>query len=783
MATQNPAVWTNPVSSRLEAGGDGVIPSRISTTQRLALSLGTNDAGVTCTDTTLGLLCTWSGTAWNIAGGSGDSALIDVRAYGAKGDGTTNDTQAVINAVAAAVASGCRGIIFPSNYNFLLNSRTGSGTADAITIPNSFLIVVEGTITGSIGSAANFYCQGDVTLDGRNRGRLNIGQGFEYRWFQFTVGTVIIRGFADIAGPNNVSTACIFSCPAPASGTLNSLTIEDCVVSGNIKYLYLREQTLGQTHQILSTRIRNIRMKNIYHGSGVVLNDVAGLDRDIQFSGIQINGVYGSVGDGTFDGFGLAVAGYGSLPFSQSQCVSGVTFDDIQISNVRVGIHVEYCDNVVFNNYTITSVNAALYPAGGESGGIDCYGCFDPVFGEGVVKDVTGDRIYAWGVQVRGGFSGATYAQSPRNPQFAKIRLRNASAIIEQQLLTSAYGGQPAYDLTTSSTLILDDVASDNGTVQVYATGTVLCRNLNLVAPLSYTGFVVTSYARNANVATLIVTLQNSSLGLAVGDTIKVYNVGAGFDTQFATITSVNNATGAITYANVGANVGTTAVTGSIALMAPALMMDCSDTITGNAAFNTPYRLVVAIENCRATNIYGQSSFSLRNVSTASRYAANVQLRGTGNNFPVQTAYLPAVVVNRAFYTTAAANPTGIEFVVGDELVNTVGGAATRQFCTGSGYVSPGATSYAIISATAGTIKRTAGTSWFSTTPPFSVGQLITVTNGGSSIVGLVQRIFLSGADEAIGLVDPALGTALDLTSVGGPGTLAPYTTATFGTF
>jgi len=53
MSTQNSAQWFNPTSDRLEAGGSGIIPSRLSSAQRLALSLTTADAGLTNYDVTL----------------------------------------------------------------------------------------------------------------------------------------------------------------------------------------------------------------------------------------------------------------------------------------------------------------------------------------------------------------------------------------------------------------------------------------------------------------------------------------------------------------------------------------------------------------------------------------------------------------------------------------------------------------------------------------------------------------------------------------------------------
>ena len=75
MATSNPAQWFSPSPDRLEAGGIGVVLSRLSTAQRTALTLGSGDAGLFTYDTQLNQLFAWNGTfsaqmaALNSAGG------------------------------------------------------------------------------------------------------------------------------------------------------------------------------------------------------------------------------------------------------------------------------------------------------------------------------------------------------------------------------------------------------------------------------------------------------------------------------------------------------------------------------------------------------------------------------------------------------------------------------------------------------------------------------------------------------------------------------------------
>ena len=54
----------NPTERTLAACGDGFAPPRLTTVGRLALTLGTGDAGMIVYDTTLGIPYWWTGVAW-----------------------------------------------------------------------------------------------------------------------------------------------------------------------------------------------------------------------------------------------------------------------------------------------------------------------------------------------------------------------------------------------------------------------------------------------------------------------------------------------------------------------------------------------------------------------------------------------------------------------------------------------------------------------------------------------------------------------------------------------
>ncbi len=63
----------NPTERTSAAAGDGFSAPRLTTTDRLALSLGVNGKGMMVYDTTLTTLCIWNGTAWVLFPGSGYS--------------------------------------------------------------------------------------------------------------------------------------------------------------------------------------------------------------------------------------------------------------------------------------------------------------------------------------------------------------------------------------------------------------------------------------------------------------------------------------------------------------------------------------------------------------------------------------------------------------------------------------------------------------------------------------------------------------------------------------
>ena len=100
----------NPTERTLAASGDGFSCPRLTTAGRTALALTAGDKGMMVYDTTLTTLCIWTGAAWEFIGDNSNT-FLNVKDFGAVGDGVTDDTVA-FTAAAAAMTSG-QTLFFP----------------------------------------------------------------------------------------------------------------------------------------------------------------------------------------------------------------------------------------------------------------------------------------------------------------------------------------------------------------------------------------------------------------------------------------------------------------------------------------------------------------------------------------------------------------------------------------------------------------------------------------------------------------------------------------------
>ena len=117
----------NPTERTLAASGDGFAPPRLTTVGRLALTLGTGDAGMIVYDTTLGTPFWWNGIAWvTFAGG----AIYSEGTFSANFLATTG-TITLLNPVNNARWSRIGNVV----------SITGKFTVDTVNLPTGDLII------------------------------------------------------------------------------------------------------------------------------------------------------------------------------------------------------------------------------------------------------------------------------------------------------------------------------------------------------------------------------------------------------------------------------------------------------------------------------------------------------------------------------------------------------------------------------------------------------------------------------------------------------------------
>lgn len=289
----------------------------------------------------------------------------NVKGYGAVGDGVTNDTQAVIDAIDAATEGGT--IYFPlGSYNL----STWPSAGKAITKSLRFIGEEESILTGAAGT--DFLSVRDSVI----------------------VDSLKFSGWDSIFKLNDL----------PASTTVDRLEVQNCRSDGADQFMEWSSANAGAKFSLI--RIENCRIIN---STGNVIEIASDLTPTAEFDHLMIRG---NVIDGGVRGIhvGTNVTGLaGSAPSSEASKWKRITITENHVVNIDaqsgatngVGIIV-YGEYVNISNNTIDGVTGGA-GASSENWGIYTKARFI-VTSYNIVRNVNDDTVSvgAVGIDIKG---------------------------------------------------------------------------------------------------------------------------------------------------------------------------------------------------------------------------------------------------------------------------------------------------------------------------------------------------------------------------------------------
>jgi hypothetical protein len=269
------------------------------------------------------------------AGGTSSSAaplpFLNVRDFGAKGDGTTDDAPAIRSAIAAIPSGGGTVYFPPGTYRSVATSAAqfisvGNRTT-LLGVRGSSIISLDTDVPGAYREFARFY--GDnITLDG-----LTIQRGADFQCVLIRVMNYIgltLRNCTIDGKRGSYSTNYCHGLQWPQSGTASGVVIDSCVFQGCSNCTLM---TNSSTATLTGVVIRNSRMGN------VDFNCPAATVSDIYVDSCVIDGT-GSTA------FGVAFA------FTSHAKVSNCTIKNFPYE----AIHVEdFSSDITFSGNSIYS--------------------------------------------------------------------------------------------------------------------------------------------------------------------------------------------------------------------------------------------------------------------------------------------------------------------------------------------------------------------------------------------------------------------------------------------
>jgi hypothetical protein len=296
------------------------------------------------------------------------SEIVSVKDFGAKGDGATDDTTAIKNAIAATLTANGGQLYFPSGTYLI---------SDKLTIPSSTQWTISGASRGSVIIKQNtnntpifYFTQNNIwgwTIQNLT-GTWAVQQGYtntasimfsfyaasnDYSWYNFQISNIYCsNGFRTISHAPN-SYGAIWGC------NINNIVHAGSMTGGCV-YLH-PTVSIGQPNITLNQLY--IRADNMDISESCIL--IEGGD-SINLNAVEVN-VINSGGkalqlnssSGTINSFKAELITYGSGPiavFNDSQLtINSIKFIGVKIAGTSVyGIQTSSASNIVVNNYELT---------------------------------------------------------------------------------------------------------------------------------------------------------------------------------------------------------------------------------------------------------------------------------------------------------------------------------------------------------------------------------------------------------------------------------------------
>lgn len=410
-----------------------------------------------------------NGTTKKISPGSLEkiqTGMVNVRAAGAVGDGSTDDATAFTTAFASSYD-----VLVPAGYTFYLGSH--------VTVPAGTHLRIAGTVSGPGG----FTFSGSARVDGG--GTVNFSQDVEPRKFKLYQGDIAIKDLRFV-GSSTSHPWCIVTINDGTSKTISSLIVEGCTAI-NCGYFVLREGGAITGSTVKRATIANNVVVDTTEADAIEWNDAPGSDTQVVITGNIIDGVTYSGAGGT--GMGIGYAGDYPVPVTMANPAADAIISNNTVRKARVGIHAEYSKRVRISGNSVSLIAKSYSPAAAlNTSGIEAFGVWDLTINGNFVSEVDNDLVQGWGLLIGGGYYASVYSSNTRNAWVGNNVLRNASVYIETQPQTSTANSITAYELDNVQDTALIGNRISNGALYIKGRGMQTLRGNDVWTSISKLG-------------------------------------------------------------------------------------------------------------------------------------------------------------------------------------------------------------------------------------------------------------------------------------------------------